>query len=109
MAGRWDSQSVHITLYNKDGGVIYDEPNAAGQREAYLIFREDKSYDSITDDILSWSGTYSWHDSSLTLVNPIQGTMTFIIEILSPTELIILSDRRVGKEGGITRSKFIRH
>ncbi|UOQ70327.1 hypothetical protein [Hymenobacter cellulosilyticus] len=103
LVGRWDSQTVQLTLYDSDGRITFDETyydNGNGTpRNAYILLRADKSYASYTDDVLSWSGNYVWNGTSLTMNNPIQGSMDFTITTLSPTELTLTNDRRVGKAG----------
>ncbi|GAB3241889.1 hypothetical protein GCM10027346_37800 [Hymenobacter seoulensis] len=107
LSGRWDSRGVHLILFNAAGDTTYQLKDT--HANAYLLFARDNTYDSYSGDVLSWSGTYARQDNSLTLVNPIQGSQTFTITTLSATSLVLLSDRRVGKEGGITISRYAKH
>jgi len=107
IVGRWDALSLHLVIFNAAGDTVYQEKNSPSN--AHLVFAADKTYSSYSNDIESWHGTYTWQDDFLTTVNSVQGSQSFSISALTTTSLVLFSDRRIGKEGGITITRYSRH
>lgn len=104
IVGQWDARSVHLVLFDAVGDTLYQVKDSFAN--AYLVFNADKTYSSYSNNTVNWSGTYTWQANFLSTTNPIQGAQSFTITTLSATSMVLLSDRRVGKEGGITISKY---